>query len=87
MALQQTIQLPDGLGSLATITNAYLRVEKANVSKTKAKYTLSIYRSNGGLRVHNMYGDCDYDLTGDNPIKQVYLHLKTLPLHAEAQDV
>lgn len=87
MALQQSIQLPDGLGATSSIESAYLRVEKVDLSKTNAKYTLSIYRTHGGLRVHNMYGECAYDVMGENPIKQVYVYLKTLPQHAGAQDI
>ena len=29
---------------------------------------------------------CAYDITGENPIKQAYLHLKSLPEFADAVD-
>lgn len=86
MALQKNIKLTDNFEIEVTIENAYIRVEKTDCSKKEAKYTISINKSNDGLMLKNLYGIFDYDINGENPIKQAYLHLKTLPEFADAVD-
>lgn len=84
MALQQTLNLPSGL----TASNAYVRVEQVKLTKTTVSFTAKGY-SDGSSSKH-FYAEefsCDYDLTGENPIKQAYEYLKTLPEFSGATDV
>jgi hypothetical protein len=63
--------------------DCYSKVETASVSKQNATFNVSFKYSNGILFKNY---DCAYDINGENPIKQAYLHLKTLPEFADAVD-
>lgn len=86
MALQKNIKLTDNFGIEVEIPNAYIKIEQVACSKNKMTvYYSSKNNSNGNIIVSNSV-DCDYNLLGENPIKQAYLHLKTLPEFAGAID-
>ena len=83
MALKQTISTPFG----ATIPNAYQRVEGLFFdTKNNIKFNLRSYVDNSFPFFAEKVFGCDYDINGENPIKQAYLHLKTLPEFADAVD-
>lgn len=63
--------------------DCYLKVETVSVSKQNATLNVSFKYSNGILFKNHYF---DYDINGENPIKQAYLHLKTLPEFADAVD-
>jgi len=86
MALQKNIKLAVNFGIEVEIPNAYIKVKNVDCSKEKTTYTVSIKKSNDGMLVHNVYGNFNYDINGENPIKQAYLHIKTLPEFAGAID-
>ena len=83
MAFKKSMQTPFGV----EVQNAYLRVEGVRlISKTQIKFQLR--KSVDGVLPHfaDSAYECEYDIAGDNPIKQAYAHLKTLPEFAGATD-
>ena len=83
MALQKTIQTIYGV----TINDAYHRVENVSLlNKNALKFDLASYADKDSAAIVNKQYISDYDLNGENPIKQAYLHLKTLPEFADAID-
>lgn len=84
MALEKTVQTPQGFEA----KNAYHRVEGLQIkNKTTISYMVRSYKDNSGLpHFADILFSCAYDIAGDNPIRQAYLHLKTLPEFAGAID-
>jgi len=70
----------------------YLRITKIELTdKTQLRAELSYYADQTCVKSSqpvfiNFKINCLYDLDGPNPIKQAYLHLKTLPEFADAID-
>lgn len=87
MALQKTISLPNNLGGTTEIQNAYIRVDRSEVTKNTMSIEVGIYESAEGQKRKLSFYGAEYDLSGNNPIQQAYEHLKTLPEFAGAADV
>ena len=85
MALQKTMLTPQGF----TATDAYHRVEGVLLkSKTEISFRVRSYKDAVETVSFSDYEySCAYDMAGENPIKQAYEHLKTLPEFADATDV
>lgn len=83
MALQKQTQSVHGFDA----PQAYHRVEGVSVSKSEIEFRLRSYKDASS---DTSFADegfvCSYDIAGDNPIKQAYEHLKTLPEFADAAD-
>lgn len=76
MALQKTITTPYGI----EVPDAYFRVEYVRVtSKTSIQFNVYGYADPSKQFIVESLESCAYDLNGDNPIKQAYAYLKTLP--------
>lgn len=86
MALQKNIKLTDNFGIEITIPNAYIKIHQVDCTKNNAIIHQHIKKSADGDIVFSQTGTCDYDLNGENPIKQAYFHLKTLPEFSDATD-
>jgi len=86
MALQKNIKLTDNFEIEVEIPNVYIKIQSVDCSKENTTYTISFNKEKDGVVLYNKYGNLDYDLNGENPIKQAYLHLKTLPEFADAVD-
>ena len=86
MAIQKNIKLTDNFGIEVEIPNAYIKVESTNCSKQNSSYFVAIKKSNDGEVINKLMKDFNYDLSGENAIKQAYLHLKTLPEFADSVD-
>lgn len=86
MALSKTISLTDNFGESITFTDAYIRVTQASATKETCVASYKILRSKDGPDLQERFADFSIDLDGPNPIKQAYLHLKTLPEFADATD-
>jgi hypothetical protein len=86
MALKKTITLKSNFGTDAEFDNAYIKARSVNFSKESAQVNVDFYKSNEGKRLIIKQYDFSVDLNGENPIKQAYLHLKTLPEFADAVD-
>ena len=83
MALEKTAISPQGF----TAVGVYHRVEGTVVSKDKLAFQVRSYKDNSGFpHFADSSFECAYDIEGDNPIKQAYKHLKTLPEFAGATD-
>jgi len=83
MALEKTVTTPHGFKAV----DAYHRVEGTQVNKNKMTFSVRSYKDNSGLPHFNDASfNCSYDIAGDNPIKQAYIHLKTLPYFTDATD-
>jgi hypothetical protein len=69
------------------VTDAYHRVEGLQfINKTKMQF--QVRASLDGVKPHflDIVYECAYDIQGDNPFKQAYNHLKTLPEFENATD-
>jgi hypothetical protein len=83
MAFKKSLQTPFGI----EVQNAYHRVEGVRlISKTQIKFQLRA--SVDGVLPHfaDSAYECEYDLNGENPIKQAYRHLKTMPEFSDITD-
>jgi hypothetical protein len=81
MALSMTFQHRD-----LSVTNAYCRVSVASVSKTAISFLLARSATAESDPLVVTEYSAPYELMGENPIRQAYLHLKTLPEFANAVD-
>jgi hypothetical protein len=84
MALSKTVHTPQGFEA----TNAYHKIENVClVEKTNMQFALKAYKNNKeNVAFLDVPYKCEYSLTGENPIKQAYEYLKTLPDFAGATD-
>jgi hypothetical protein len=82
MALEKNIETLYGF----VVNNAYIKVESVNVAKNKLTFNVCFYVENSKPFFDSKVYACGYDIQGDNPIRQAYKHLKTLPEFAGAQD-
>jgi hypothetical protein len=85
MAIAKTVKTEQGFEAI----NAYHRVEGVRLNgKQSMSFQLRSYKDNSGLPAFaDVSYQAEYNLAGDNPIKQAYEHLKTLPEFAGAADV
>lgn len=88
MALQKNIKLADNFGIEVEIPNAYIKIPKVECSKESSIYFIEIKKNketNSSLQTS--VKNFGFDLSSsENPIKQAYLHLKTLPEFSDATD-
>lgn len=76
MALQQSITTHYGI----EVPDAYFRVKYVRLqSKTEMQFSVYGYADPDKQFIVESLESCAYDLDGDNPIKQAYEYLKTLP--------
>lgn len=83
MAIAKTVTTPHGI----EVNNAYHRVEGITLP-SKDKMQFRVRASLDGVKPHfsDEQHECAYDIDGDNPIKQAYIHLKALPEFEGATD-
>lgn len=86
MALSKTLSLIDNFGESITFADAYIKVAQASATKDACVTTYKILREKDGQELEQRFVDFALDLDGPNPIKQAYLHLKTLPEFEGAED-
>lgn len=71
-----------------SVQNAYIKVLSYSGDKHTVSFSVAYFASQDEQK---MFGqeqrECSLDLNGDNPIKQAYEYLKTLPEFAGAADV
>lgn len=83
MALAKDISTPFGFD----VSGAYHRIEQVRLeSKTSMRFCVRAYADVSASAVVNAEFVAVYDLNGENPIRQAYLYLKTLPEFAGATD-
>jgi hypothetical protein len=84
MALQLNKTTKEGI----TVTDAYCKVGSiSNLDKTVMIVNVNYSGDKDSKPFTVERVSIAYDMTGDNPIKQAYDHLKTLPEFADAVDV
>lgn len=82
MAMSKTITTPQGF----TAQNAYHRVEAIKLTKQQIAFRVRSYVQPDKPAFGDHGYECAYNLNGENPIRQAYLYLKTLPEWADAVD-
>lgn len=82
MALSKTITFKG-----ITVTDAYMKVWQIQGDKTEISFGLGYFASADGEMFDSKTFTMSYDIDGDNPIRQAYTHLKSLPDFADAGDV
>ena len=83
MALNKTTTTSQGFEAV----NAYYRVEGlCLVTNQSMTFRVRTYKDVSFPAFADNGHYCAYDITGENPIKQAYLYLKTLPEFASATD-
>ena len=82
MALQLNTQFR-GLN----LEGAYYRVWSFNGNKNTLSFEVELCVNDSNERLDSTTFNIDYDINGENPIKQAYLYLKTLPEFEGALDV
>jgi len=82
MAISKNFETQHGI----TIQNAYVRVESINATKQQMTFSVSFYANKEKPFFEAKVFSCAYEILGENPIKQAYEHLKTLPEFAGAID-
>jgi hypothetical protein len=83
MALEKTVSTAHGF----TASNAYHRVEAVSlIGKDRITFHIRSYAATDKPFFKENVLSCAYALDGENPIKQAYQHIKTLPEFAGATD-
>ncbi len=83
MALKNTTKTQYGF----EVQNSYNKVDNVIISKkTELEFDLNTSKDSDSDFFKKTKFNATYDINGDNPIKQAYLHLKTLPEFADAVD-
>jgi len=83
MALKLTKTTESGL----EVKDAYVRVEQITLrGKENISFQVKAYKNKDLPSFEENFYGCAYDINGENPIKQAYLHLKSLPEFAGAVD-
>jgi len=83
MALNKTTTSSQGFEAV----NAYHRVEGlCLVTNEMISFRVRTYKDVAFSAFADNGYSCTYDITGENPIKQAYEYLKTLPEFANATD-
>lgn len=83
MALEKTVISPCGFKAVA----AYHRVEGISfVGKSAMIFHVRSYKEQDKPFFAEQVLQSPYDMTGENPFKQAYAYLKTLPEFQDAED-
>ena len=72
------------IATSVTVVDSYIKVESVDACKDNATALVSVSKNGHQYRVAKY--EFTPDLEGENFIKQAYLHLKTLPEFADAED-
>jgi len=86
MALSKNYSFKTKYGVDAVVDNCYIKINSTHTTKsfgTAFVQFLSVDKSSVFEELPYQFA---YDITGENPIKQAYLHLKTLPEFLNATD-
>jgi len=70
-----------------SIQNAYHRVSDVSLNKTEMLFSVGVHAIKDSECLEVLSFTCAYSLVGENPIKQAYEHLKTLPEFDGSEDV
>lgn len=82
MALKKTIETIQGL----SVNDAYIRIEDVNLNKNEMTFNVKTYVDVDKPCLSEEFFKSVYNIDGNNPIKQGYEYLKTLPEFSGAVD-
>jgi galactose mutarotase-like enzyme len=84
MAIQKSVTTQHGL----VANNAYHKVENVTIrNKTQMEFNVKVFSSKEqSLPFEMLAFSCAYDMQGDNPLRQAYTYVKTLPDFAGSTD-
>jgi hypothetical protein len=68
------------------IANAYVRIHRVDLNKNEMMIVCRFHKDKDSEFFDGVDVSAEYDLDGENPFKQAYDHLKTLPEFAGATD-
>ena len=85
MALTHSISIPVGSRSVP-FDGAYARVSEYHGTKSRMSFVVTWSEAPGTAMLRQDTYSCDLDIDGENPVRQAYLHLQTLPEFAGATD-
>lgn len=84
MALRKSVNMPQGFA----VEDVYHRVESLTIQpKNEMSFVVRGYADVEKPSFYEIFLSCEYAIDEDNPIKQAYLYLKTLPEFEGAEDV
>ena len=69
------------------IPEVYAKVEDISLNKNTISFSLAQYAEGSASSFSKISYVCDYKINGENPFKQAYEYLKTLPEYVDAEDV
>lgn len=85
MALKNTY-IAKAFNQEIKIENAYIKVLQVTSDKENSSALVQVFDSEQKNKINQFFKEYKTNLSGDNPIKQAYLHLKTLPEFEGAVD-
>lgn len=86
MALQATLTRTSNFGQQVTLPDLYVKVASVYATKDEVQASVTAFTESDGNALFTEVYVFPLDLEGENPIKQAYLHLKTLPEFEGAED-
>lgn len=69
-----------------TISSAYIKAWRYEGDKNQTRIEVGIFKDKDSEMIHSAAFTFPLDINGENPIKQAYLFLKTLPEFEDASD-
>jgi len=69
-----------------TISNAYIKAWRYEGDKNMTRIEVGIFKDKDSEMIHSMAFSFPLNINGENPIKQAYLYLKSLPEFISAED-
>jgi hypothetical protein len=85
MALQKTYKAK-AFNQEIEIENAYIKALQVTSDKENSSVLIQIFDNKKENKIDQFFKEFKTNLSGENPIKQAYLHLKTLPEFSDAVD-
>jgi hypothetical protein len=79
MALTKTLKIKDNFGIEITFDDTYIKVVNVSGDKHLLTTQVSTQVKKDGTHLNIKLFSFKPDMQGDNPIRQAYKHLKTLP--------
>ncbi len=70
-----------------SVSGGYFKVTQVRATKDSLEYDVSCMANAQSTGLFSETHFCAYDINGENPIKQAYENLKTLPEFSDAEDV
>jgi hypothetical protein len=86
MAMSSNFSFKTKYGIDAVVNNCYIKVNSVNTTKLNANAIINFTTIDKLCVIEELSYQFAYDINGENPIKQAYEYLKTLPEFANATD-